>query len=579
MFSAPMPADHSSPSFSALGTGLVPQLLESDLFRAPAHGMRPDERFRKAIAKAQLIASVYPISLDDIEDCAFSFWNLHCDPILCEDGAMTTLLTIQYNLVLGTILDRVGKRQDLVDSGLLDGLLKYRISGQFCLTEVDHGLDAANIETTATFLGNDRGYVLSTPHPGAAKYMPPTAPFGIPAVGVVMARLVRDEVDLGVKPFLVPIHDGTTLNPGIVIRMLPNRGGSSPVAHTITSFHDVALPPTALLQRDFPKGFDDAQERRIDFLLSVWRAAIGSLALSATSVQILSHSACIVAQYSQRRLVGGAPILRFSTQHAPILVALARSFVLREFYRAAVPVFRGDTLDFRVRHGMAACFKLVAVRFTQEGMTALSERCGAQGLFAFNRIWEMQSDARGIAIAEGDVLVLAIRLATELLLERYSLDDLWPTVDSPLSRHAQSLLATFRATLQSLDSHRSDSFNSKIIPHCTLIVEALGLQMAYDAAVRAGLAAEMVELFLVTSMRRDEGWYIENMHMRQSELVRREETAIARALPKLEQWVDASGATPYVTAPIQSQEEWDKFVAGLTAFRAPEEQHLELAKL
>ncbi|CAK5262914.1 unnamed protein product [Mycena citricolor] len=554
----------------SLGTGLVPHLLDSDLFRSTAHNVLPDERVHLALARAREIAATYPITLDDIKNATFPFWNFHCDPIVCSDGAATTLLSIQWNLVLGTILDRVGERRDLVDSGLLHGLLKYQISGQFCLTEVDHGLDAVNLETTATSLDDDRGFILNTPHPGAAKFMPPTAPFGIPCVAIVMARLIKNEVNLGIKPFLVPLHDGQTMKPGVHIKQVP-----------LSTLFRVSHPAKDCFPtRDPPDAITDPTQRRIDFLLSLWRVAVGSLALSATSIPILAHSACLVAAYSSRRVVNeSSSILRFPTQHRPILTALAQSFVLRAFYRAAVPVFRDAAVDFRVRHGMAACFKLVAMQFTQEGALSLSERCGARGLFGVNRICEMQSDARGIAIAEGDMLVLAIRLATELLLERYSLDDLWPTVDSPLSRHAQSLLATFRATLQSLDSHRSDSFNSKIIPHCTLIVEALGLQMAFDAAVRAGLAAEMVELFLVTSMRRDEGWYIENMHMRQSELICREETAIARALPKLGEWVDASGATPYVTAPIQSQEEWDKFVAGLTAFRAPEEQHLELAKL
>lgn len=36
------------------------------------------------------------------------------------------------------------------------------------LTELDHGLDAKNLETTAT-LQSDGSFVLHTPRPGAAK--------------------------------------------------------------------------------------------------------------------------------------------------------------------------------------------------------------------------------------------------------------------------------------------------------------------------------------------------------------------------------------------------------------------------
>jgi acyl-CoA oxidase len=41
-------------------------------------------------------------------------------------------------------------------------------SGQFCLTELGHGLDAFNLETTASVLP-DGGFLLHTPTPQAAK--------------------------------------------------------------------------------------------------------------------------------------------------------------------------------------------------------------------------------------------------------------------------------------------------------------------------------------------------------------------------------------------------------------------------
>lgn len=66
------------------------------------------------------------LTLEDIETLSPRFWQLHRDPIICSDGAATTLLTIQLNLVIGTILDCVGVREDMRD--LLDGLLSYRIS-------------------------------------------------------------------------------------------------------------------------------------------------------------------------------------------------------------------------------------------------------------------------------------------------------------------------------------------------------------------------------------------------------------------------------------------------------------------
>jgi acyl-CoA oxidase len=53
-----------------------------------------------------------------------SFWKLHADPIIWRDGATGTLLTIHFNLCLGTILDFGRRRKDLTP--LIDDLLAFR---------------------------------------------------------------------------------------------------------------------------------------------------------------------------------------------------------------------------------------------------------------------------------------------------------------------------------------------------------------------------------------------------------------------------------------------------------------------
>ena len=95
------------------------------------------------------------------------FWDCHADPILVHDGAATTLLTIHINLVIGTLARYVRGRRDLWP--LIDDLLSFRKVGQFLLTEQGHGLDALNLETTATWMPTG-GFCLHTPNPRAAKY-------------------------------------------------------------------------------------------------------------------------------------------------------------------------------------------------------------------------------------------------------------------------------------------------------------------------------------------------------------------------------------------------------------------------
>jgi acyl-CoA oxidase len=82
------------------------------------------------------------------------------------------------------------------------------------MTEVGHGLDAMNLETTATLLP-DGSFELNTPHELAAKYMPPTTPAGLPCTAVVFARAIVQGEDRGIKPFLVALNDGINMCRGV----------------------------------------------------------------------------------------------------------------------------------------------------------------------------------------------------------------------------------------------------------------------------------------------------------------------------------------------------------------------------
>ena len=52
--------------------------------------------------------------------------------------------------------------------------------------------------------------------------MPPTTPrSGIPTFAVVMARLMSQGRDLGIRPFLVQLGNGEKMSPGIQSKCVP----------------------------------------------------------------------------------------------------------------------------------------------------------------------------------------------------------------------------------------------------------------------------------------------------------------------------------------------------------------------
>lgn len=120
------------------------------------------------------------------------------------------------------------------------------------------------------------------------------------------------------------------------------------------------------------------------------RITIGTIALSCLALPFTQAYATIGTLYSLRRQIGSptqrTPILQFRTQQAPILAAAANAFVMQAMQNWSIKNFCDRRLDGRVRHGIAAIFKSVMVQHSQQGALGVSERCGAQGLFAHNQM-------------------------------------------------------------------------------------------------------------------------------------------------------------------------------------------------
>lgn len=97
--------------------------------------------------------------------CKKRFWDMQADPILVLDVGCANILGCHINLFIGTLGALLPRRPDLMP--IVDGALKGDFFGNFLLSEVAHGLDIMNLETTATMVAD--GFILNTPHKGAAK--------------------------------------------------------------------------------------------------------------------------------------------------------------------------------------------------------------------------------------------------------------------------------------------------------------------------------------------------------------------------------------------------------------------------
>ncbi|WP_416237763.1 acyl-CoA dehydrogenase [Streptomyces sp. NEAU-W12] len=444
------------------------------------------------------------------------------------DAGMATCASIHYNLFLGSLLDHDHDQRDLTE------YLRMARVGTFLCTELTHGNDAAQMETTCTFDRATGGFVLHTPRPEACKWMPNTSPVGGPKDAVVAARLLVDGRDLGVFLFLTPLHDaqGTPM-PGIEIRRLP-RTASSPVDHCATTFDRVDLPYTALLQGDHGRLTPDGRftsslgNPRKRFLRSIGRVTMGKLCMSGYSLGTTRHALTVATHHAHNRHTSGmtsghrVPLFAHRSHHAPLLEATATAYAATLLQRGVTQQWAQATDD-----DLQDCERLIAVTkgwITWQAraiMTECRERCGAQGLILANGIAGQLAANEGTITAEGDNKVIWVKAAGEMLLGGFAPK---PASEIPPGQrgledphHLQDLLTDIeriwheRARTR-LRGGRPPSplarWNATVTPALQLVdahAHRLAGDALLDAATRAGTAAArqvLTDLHRLFTLRR-----------------------------------------------------------------------------
>ncbi|WP_330343089.1 acyl-CoA dehydrogenase family protein [Streptomyces sp. NBC_00557] len=337
-------------------------------------------------------------------------------------GGLCTVASIHYNLFLGSLLDHEpSEHRDLSE------FTSMRRIGTFLCTELDHGNDAAALETTAELDPFTGGFVLHTPHSGAQKFMPNTSTTGGPKTAVVAARLITNGQDQGVYLFLTPLSDEHGLLPGIRVRRLPMRPGA-PVDHCLTAFNRVRLPREALLEAEHGRlGHDGVLtstlgNRRKRFLRSIGRVTVGKICMSGAAVGASRAALAIAVRYGEHRRVTGPkagqriPVNAHRTHHGRLLKSLATAYAMTFLHRSAVTAWTRHTDETREEAERLVAVAKGWITWQARAITTeCRERCGAQGLFAVNALAGFPDYVEGTVTAEGDNLVIWAKAAAELL--------------------------------------------------------------------------------------------------------------------------------------------------------------------
>ncbi len=348
------------------------------------------------------------------------------ETLAIHDLSLMTKFGVQFGLFGGSIhmlgTERHHKRY-LKDVGTLD------LPGCYAMTEIGHGSNVRDLETTATYDPDTDTFVLHTPRESARKiYIGNAAAHG--QLATYYAQLIVGEERHGVHAFLVPIRnkDGS-LCEGVSIEDNGVKMGLNGVDNGSIALNQVRIPRENLLNRFgdvdengvYQSDIASAGKRFFSMLgtLVGGRVSVAKGALSSAKVAL----AIAIRYGAQRRQFGPAGqqemfILDYQTHQRRLMPLLARAYGLHfglEFLKERYIEGGGD--NAREVEVLAAGMKAYSTWSATESIQTCRECCGGQGYLAVNRFADLKADSDVFTTFEGDNTVLMQLVAKGLLSE------------------------------------------------------------------------------------------------------------------------------------------------------------------
>lgn len=301
------------------------------------------------------------------------------------------------------------------------------LPGSFAMTELGHGSNVRDLETTAHYDPTTEEFILHTPTDSARKeYIGNAARHG--QLATVFAQLIINDTAYGVHAFLVPIRtaDGAPM-PGVRIEDNGDKMGLNGVDNGRLWFDQVRVPRTALLNRfaevtpegEYQSPIASEAKR---FFTMIGTLVAGRIGIATSALSAAKSGLTIAIRYATQRRQFGNPdepellLLDYQTHQRRLLPLVANAYALDFALKYLVQRFvtRTDD-DLREVETLAAGLKAFSTWNTTRTLQIGREACGAQGYMAVNRFAALKADTDIFTTFEGDNTVLMQLVAKSCL--------------------------------------------------------------------------------------------------------------------------------------------------------------------
>jgi len=503
------------------------------------------------------------------------------------DQSLTIKFGVQFGLFGGSVL---GLGTAWHHHTFLPAIGRGELLGCFAMSELGHGSNVRELETTATYDPTTQEFVVHTPSDSAHKeWLGNAANDG--QMATVFAQLIVAGVQHGVHALLVRIRDDAgRVMPGVRIEDTGVKMGLNGIDNGRLWFDQVRVPRPHLLNR-----FGDVSAegvytspiaspgRRFFTMLSTLVG--GRITVAGTAISGAKTGLAVALRYTEHRTqfatAEGTPtrLLDYPWTQRRLLVPLAAIYACDLGLKEVARRFLTGNGEDREVEGLAAGVKAYASWESLNALQMARECCGGQGYLPINRIAQMRVDCDIDVTFEGDNTVLMQLVARALLTDyraQFGADRLGAAVKYVSQRAAQVMsgfnpiaarhtdvehlrdadwqLTTLRyredrlvASAARRIKHRIDEGMESgaafvdIQDHLMLcasahmervLLEGMRAQMAAMPADTAAMLEPLAQLFALSRLERHEGWFLEKgvFEGTKSRAVREQVNALCREI-------------------------------------------------
>ena len=386
-----------------------------------AYGLPKDEyralvrRWMTDFEKTGLAKLAFPGVTSDTPD--LSSFMLVFETLGLGDLSLLVKLGVQLGLFGGSVYFLGTERH----RAMLADVASLRVLGCFAMSEVGHGSNVADLETTATYDASARELVLHTPSESARKDWIGGAAHDA-RIATVFAQLEVGGASQGVHAILVPLRDdaGAPL-PGVRLGDTGSKMGLNGVDNGRIWLDHVRVPVTNLLDSFATIDESGVYHSPIEnsgkrFFTMLGTLVGGRICVGSAGVSVAKSAIAIAIRYATERRQFGPPggeenaLFDYPTHRRRLLAPLATTYVLHHAFDALrarfAEVHRQAEPDTRELEAEAAGLKAIASWHAIHTVQSCREACGGQGYLAVNRLPDLKADSDVFATFEGDNTVL-----------------------------------------------------------------------------------------------------------------------------------------------------------------------------